>query len=348
MYIKTLKHMREQLARKAKLKEIYAPFANLQKGSEEYERLANSGRVWEDYFQPSDSRRLGYVDLQQDFNGLLERIDDLRGRLPLLELARKLVPRYAQQSVMIEHNPLQVVDAVRIFEQLKFGQRFGPVGMLSMPSSKLPDLAEPDGCSATAELRNHIIASQWIADNATAKLHTSGITETEMRDLAALSIKGTASEATAYGMAWGGPVPLGAYRTLPVAVRSSPLVVFPYPQEVPACVRRFFAWRDVQHAAGLLHPLVLACQMTAYFVSVHPLPDGNGRVSRMVMQDYMARQGYLPAILRPEGALEREEYIRMIRGACEGRPREFVAAVVEAQLALVEGHLRRKSGDGDA
>ncbi|KAE9575645.1 Adenosine monophosphate-protein transferase FICD [Colletotrichum fructicola] len=348
MYIKTLKHMREQLARKAKLKEIYAPFANLQKGSEEYERLASSGRVWEDHFQPSDSRRLGYVDLQQEFSGLLERIDDFRGRLPLLELARKLVPRYAQQSVMIEHNPLQVVDAVRIFEQLKFGQRFGPVGMLSMPSSKLPDLAEPDECSATAELRNHIIASQWIADNTTAKLHTSGITETEMRDLAALSIKGTASEATAYGMAWGGPVPLGAYRTLPVAVRSSPLVVFPYPQEVPACVRRFFAWRDAQHAAGLLHPLVLACQMTAYFVSVHPLPDGNGRVSRMVMQDYMARQGYLPAILRPEGALEREGYIRMIRGACEGRPREFVAAVLEAQLALIEGHLRRKSGDGDA
>lgn len=105
MYIKTLKHMREQLARKAKLKEIYAPFANLQKGSEEYERLASSGRVWEDYFQPSDSRRLGYVDLQQEFNGLLERIDDLRGRLPALELARKLVPGYAQQSVMIEHNP---------------------------------------------------------------------------------------------------------------------------------------------------------------------------------------------------------------------------------------------------
>ncbi|CAI0655528.1 unnamed protein product, partial [Colletotrichum noveboracense] len=200
MYIKTLKHMREQLARKAKLKEIYAPFANLQKGSEEYERLANSGRVWEDYFQPSDSRRLGYVDLQQEFNGLLERIDDLRGRLSVLELARKLVPRYAQQSIMIEHNPLQVVDAVRIFEQLKFGQRFGPMGMLLMPSSKLPDLAEPDECSATAELRNHIIASQWIADNATAKHHTSGITETEMRDLAALSIKGTASEATAYGM----------------------------------------------------------------------------------------------------------------------------------------------------
>ncbi|KAI1379960.1 fido domain-containing protein [Hypoxylon crocopeplum] len=109
--------------------------------------------------------------------------------------------------------------------------------------------------------------------------------EAETRQLAAMTIKGTESGAF-YTMAWGGSVPPGGYRKLPIAVRSSPLRIFPYPTEVPACTSRFFSWRDWQHRSKETHPLILACHMTAYFVHIHPFPDGNGRVSRMIMHDY--------------------------------------------------------------
>ncbi|KAK0378822.1 fic/DOC family protein [Colletotrichum limetticola] len=251
-----------QQARLALLKKIFKPAAHLQKGTIEYERLARSGRVWEDYFMPGNSLKMGVA-------GVIE--------------------------------------------------------------------------SATHELQNYIIASQWVAENAAAKAGIAGLCEVEVRDLAVVSVVNTDSE-SAYdtwrtdskkaggNLVWGSKVPLGEYRNLPISVRSNRLRIFPYLQEVPACMERFFQYRDLQHREKALHPLILACQMTAYFVLVHPFPDGNGRTSRMVKQDYLARQGYSPVVTRD---LKREDYLRMIDGAGQGKPEEFVIAVLEAQLAVL-------------
>lgn len=47
------------------LTKIYAPLKHLDQHSTEYKNLATSGKVWEDYFQPGDSERYGYTNLQQ-------------------------------------------------------------------------------------------------------------------------------------------------------------------------------------------------------------------------------------------------------------------------------------------
>lgn len=51
--------------RSEKLKDVYKPFDKLEKGSKEYQELARSGQVWEDYFKPGDSKKLGYSSLQR-------------------------------------------------------------------------------------------------------------------------------------------------------------------------------------------------------------------------------------------------------------------------------------------
>ncbi|KAI3540489.1 fic/DOC family protein [Colletotrichum filicis] len=321
-----------QQARLALLKKIFKPAAHLQKGSVEYERLARSGRVWEDYFMPGNSLKMGYVDVQRKLTGLLSEIDHLRGRLPVTG------PR---------ENPVK--DSIRNFESLHGGLE--QVCLASTPSSELARLVTawtaPRGAgvieSATHELQDHIIASQWVAENAAAKAGIAGLCEVEVRVLAVVSVVNTDSE-SAYdtwrtdskkaggNLVWGSKVPLGEYRDLPISVRSNRLRIFPYLQEVPACMERFFQWRNLQHREKALHPLILACQMTAYYVLVHPFPDGNGRTSRMVKQDYLARQGYSPVVTRD---LKREDYLRMIDGAGQGKPEEFVIAVLEAQLAVL-------------
>lgn len=52
--------------RRQLLKEIYAPFAQLEKGSVEYNELAESGKCWSDYFKPSDMSR--YKELESVCN----------------------------------------------------------------------------------------------------------------------------------------------------------------------------------------------------------------------------------------------------------------------------------------
>ncbi|KAI1141322.1 fic/DOC family protein [Hypoxylon sp. FL0543] len=321
--------------RVALLREIYKPFAKLQKDSPEYVELARSGKVWEDHFHPNDSQRMGYKTIQQEHKDLLAEIDEFRDLMKprVAELAKTLVAEYAHQSVSIENNPLKIGDTSAIFEHLN-KTLFAHVDIASVAADDLTQLALPqlhpdaaDG-SAVNELKNHIVASQWIAETAAARPGTSGINEAEMRQLAALAIKGTESEKV-YANAWGGGVPLGGYRKLPIAVKSNLLRIFPYPAEVPACINRFFSWRDQQHRSKEIHPLILSCHMTAYFVHIHPFLDGNGRVSRMIMHDYMVRQGYLPVVVQD---LDREDYIRMINDACDGNPREFVTTVLVTQL----------------
>lgn len=53
------------IKRQSLLSEIYAPFQKLPADSPEYYELARSGKVWEDYFQPADSKKLGYTRLQK-------------------------------------------------------------------------------------------------------------------------------------------------------------------------------------------------------------------------------------------------------------------------------------------
>lgn len=45
----------QKQARNELLKKVYARFNKLDSGTQEYNELAISGKVWEDYFQPSDT-----------------------------------------------------------------------------------------------------------------------------------------------------------------------------------------------------------------------------------------------------------------------------------------------------
>lgn len=101
MFDKIMLRMRQQHARRRLLTFIYEPASKLQKGSAEYEKLATSGRLREDFFQPCSSRLMGYVGVQRDLRDMLAEVDRCKTDLPALSLSRYLVPEYAQQSTPI-------------------------------------------------------------------------------------------------------------------------------------------------------------------------------------------------------------------------------------------------------
>ncbi len=267
---------------------------------------------------------------------------------PVRFVAKQLVSEYAHQSVQIEDNHLQSGDSESLFEVLTttlFNTTdMEEVSIDSLCAAVLPDVTQfrPHADqNQVLELRNHLVASQWIADTASRNPDTAGLGEQDVRALSALNMKDL-DENGYYPRTWGGKARLGDYRLAPISVRSNPLRIFPYHVEVPACMRRFFEWRDRAHQEKKLHPLILACQVTAYFVHIHPFPDGNGRVSRMVMHDYMVRQGYLPVVLQ---ATQRQDYLTMISDAQDGNPDEFVVRVLMTQLeALRTFQMREFSG----
>jgi Fic family protein len=178
-------------------------------------------------------------------------------------------------------------------------------------SIELPPASEllpARNASVVAEMRNHIVASQWIAERASQSPGTAGLSKDEVRAIAALMLRDSAS-ALLYKHSRGDKINPGDYRRLPIQVRSNPLRIFAYPRELPTLVREFFAWQSAAHEQKSLHPLMLACHSTVYFLSIHLFIDGNGPTTRAFMQDYMIRQNLLPIVTQN---VERQEYYGMV------------------------------------
>ena len=179
-----------------------------------------------------------------------------------------------------------------------------------------------------AELRNHIVVSRYLAEVGLTSPNTAGIPISEIRHISRLMLQGTDAE-DLYSYGWGKRLALGDFRFAPITVRSNPMRIFSYPPEVPALMERFIKWRDDCHTASQLHPLILATQIFVYFCHIHPFPDGNGRVGRALMADFMVRQGYLPVVFQN---MDGADYLRMVSDAQDKKPEELCEAVAFTQL----------------
>lgn len=95
-------------------------------------------------------------------------------------------------------------------------------------------------------------------------------------------------------------------------------VELPLPVEVPILLEEFFAW--YQKEKKKLHPVELAALVHLKFVTIHPFTDGNGRISRLLMNfvfqknkfpmlniQYTNRAAYYRALERSQKT--KQEYI---------------------------------------
>jgi Fic family protein len=81
----------------------------------------------------------------------------------------------------------------------------------------------------------------------------------------------------------------GRIRTRQVWILGSKFVP-PSPVEVVPLFEDFFSWYDKDN--GKIHPVELAALVHLKFVTIHPFIDGNGRLSRLIMNFVLKRYGY--------------------------------------------------------
>jgi len=83
----------------------------------------------------------------------------------------------------------------------------------------------------------------------------------------------------------------GRIREHQVAISGSRFVP-PLPSEIQPLLREFFRWYSRNKKT--LHPVELAAAVHLKFVTIHPFSDGNGRISRLLMNFVLERNGYPP------------------------------------------------------
>lgn len=81
----------------------------------------------------------------------------------------------------------------------------------------------------------------------------------------------------------------GKIRTYEVGIDGTK-VELPLATELNAVLRDFFRWYE--RNKGTMHPVELAALVHLKFVSIHPFGDGNGRISRLMMNFALKKHGY--------------------------------------------------------
>ncbi len=117
------------------------------------------------------------------------------------------------------------------------------------------------------------------------------------------------------------PDTAGQFRTVPVAIAGSRLVP-PDPSVVtPAVDDLMGEWNN---ATG--HPVTACAEMHARLMAIHPFVDGNGRTGRLLLNLWLMRHRYPPALLDPA---DRPRYYAALQAADVGDDRPIVAVVAQ-------------------
>lgn len=101
----------------------------------------------------------------------------------------------------------------------------------------------------------------------------------------------------------------GKYRKVQVFVTGFD-VEFPGTKEVPELMKKLIKWYKENKTKK--HPLELAVLFSMKFVSIHPFTDGNGRLSRLLMNYILKKKGYPEINIYVK---DRNNYLKAVRKA---------------------------------
>ena len=139
-------------------------------------------------------------------------------------------------------------------------------------------------------------------------------------------------------------VALGQYKTQPNHVRTPTGEIHYYasPEETPAKMHDLMNWFREAMTAGAIHRVEIAARFHHHFTAIHPFDDGNGRMSRLLMNLMLMQAGYPPVVIRLG---ERDPYLAALRRADAREPEDFLVLIAEHVLASLDLFLRAAAGE---
>ncbi|MBK6953547.1 MAG: Fic family protein [Crocinitomicaceae bacterium] len=138
-------------------------------------------------------------------------------------------------------------------------------------------------------------------------------------------------------------IKIGEYKTLPNNVRTSTGETHFYasPEETPSMMTDLIDWYNKSEQEEL-HPVLIAAYFHYKFVCIHPFDDGNGRMSRILMNLILIKHGYVPGILKIED--RNTTYIPALEDADTGNVEGFIAYIANTELDSITKYLKGIKG----
>ncbi|MBI2130444.1 Fic family protein, partial [Candidatus Woesearchaeota archaeon] len=126
----------------------------------------------------------------------------------------------------------------------------------------------------------------------------------------------------------------GTIRNHQVAIARSKAEL-PFPAELDALLHEFFIWYNKNKSK--LNPVVLAGLVHLKFVTIHPFTDGNGRISRLMMNFVLHKHAY--PMLNIEYTNRNSYYNALERSQTKNKKYIFVQYLVKRYLKMYRKYL---------
>lgn len=139
-------------------------------------------------------------------------------------------------------------------------------------------------------------------------------------------------------------IQVGSYKTQPnhVITKTGETFYFAKPEETPALMNDLMTWFNGAITERKLHPVELATLLHYKFIRIHPFDDGNGRLSRILMNLTLMKFGFPPVIIKTQ---KKDEYYRALQQADGGNNTFFVDYIAQLQIDSLELFLRGSKGE---
>ena len=133
---------------------------------------------------------------------------------------------------------------------------------------------------------------------------------------------------TAEGLPTTKRITLGEYKTLPNHVKTATGETHYYatPEETSIKMHELMEWYNEILKDTDIHPVVIAALFHHKFVSIHPFDDGNGRLSRILMNLILMQKGYPPVVIKMD---DRQNYYLLLNRADNGDSWPFIEYVTD-------------------
>ena len=249
--------------------------------------------------------------MSEDINVMLKEADVLKEQLlalrPLPEEALKKIQdaldiEYTYESNRIEGNTLTLQETALIVNE----------GVTISGKSMREHL----------EAINHTEAISYIKDIAKQDIE---ISERTIKEIHALILHGIDRENA------------GRYRTVPVMISGSTHIP-PQPYLIEKQMEDFIL-RFKQMEKAKVHPVLSAAYLHDELVRIHPFIDGNGRTSRLLMNLYLLRHGYVIITLKGSNDAKVNYYKALEKSHTEQLPEDFQKLVIEAEIMALQKYL---------
>ncbi len=149
---------------------------------------------------------------------------------------------------------------------------------------------------------------------------------------------------TADGQSTRKLIEIGKYKTSSNSVRTitGELHDYPSPEEVPAMMSDLVDWYQQNRNDKTIHPFVLASLFHHRFVAIHPFDDGNGRMTRLLMNFILMQKNYPPIIVKQD---DRNNYYAVLNEANDNKFLPLLEYFAELEKHSINIYLKAANGE---